>query len=155
MDPSELNIPGLRPPAPPSGDENVRAILRFGLWMVVSAVVIYAVLFGMFQYFDRQAAAADPARNPLLAGEPRPATPAARFPQPQLQSNAAADLVKIQAAEEEKLATFGWVDRNAGIVRMPIEHAMQMVAQHGVPVWPAAPPQPQQTSEKKILEKKK
>jgi len=155
MDPSELNIPGLRPPAPPSGDENVRAILRFGLWMVVAAVLIYAVLFGMFQYFDRQAALADPARNPLLVGEKPPATPVARFPQPQLQSNAAADLVQIQAAEEEKLDTYGWVDRNAGITRMPIEQAMRLVAQRGVPVWPAPPPQPPQTLQKNTLEMKK
>jgi hypothetical protein len=155
MDPSEMNIPGLRPPAPPSGDENVHAILRFGFWMVVAAVVIYAALFGMFQYFDRQAAAADPQKNPLLAGEPVPATPAARFPQPRLQANAAADLDKIRAAEDQTLASFGWVDRNAGIVRMPIEHAMQMVAARGVPVWPAPPPQPTQTSEKAPAEKKK
>ena len=144
MDPSELNIPGLRPPAPPSGDENVRAILRFGLGMVVAAVVIYAALFGMFQYFDRQAAAADPQKNPLLMGEKPPATPVARFPQPQLQADAAADLVKIQATEQEKLATYGWVDRNAGVVRMPIDQAMRLVAQRGVPVWPAPPPQPPQ-----------
>ena len=152
MDPSELNIPGLRPPAPPSGDENVRAILRFGLWMVVSAVVIYAALFGMFQYFDRQAAVADPAQNPLLVGEKPPATPVSRFPQPRLQANAAADLVKIQATEQEKLATYGWVDRNAGVVRMPIDQAMRLVAQRGVPVWPAPPPQPPQ---KTALEIKK
>ena len=149
MDPSELNIPGLRPPAPPSGDENVRGILHFALGMVVAAVVIYAVLFGMFQYFDRQAAAADPARNPLLAGEKPPANPAARFPQPQLQSNAAADLEKARAREEEFLSSYGWVDRNAGVVHMPVERAMQMIVEHGVPVWPPVPPQPAQTMEKK------
>ena len=149
MDPSELNIPGLRPPAPPSGDENVRGILRFGFWMIVAAVVIYAVLWGMFQYFDRQAAAADPARNPLLAGEKPPANPAARFPQPQLQPNAAADLEKTRAREDEILASYGWVDRNAGEVRMPVERAMQMIAERGVPVWPPAPQQPAQTMEKK------
>ncbi len=151
MDPSEMNIPGMRPPAP-HGDEDVRAILRFGIWMVVAAVVIYAVLFGMFQYFDRQAIAADPAKSPLLVGEKPPATPVSRFPQPQLQANAAADLVKIQATEQEKLATYGWVDRNAGVVRMPIDQAMRLVAQRGVPVWPAPPPQPPQ---KTALEIKK
>lgn len=149
MDPSELNIPGLRPPAPPHGDENVRAILHFALWMVVAAVVIYAVLFGMFQYFDREAAMADPARNPLLIGEKPPATPAARFPQPRLQANAAADLDKFRAAENETLASYGWVDRNAGIVHMPIDRAMQMVVERGVPVWPAPPTQPQPAMEMK------
>ncbi|MGH9492962.1 MAG: hypothetical protein ACRD2K_05635 [Terriglobales bacterium] len=149
MDPSELNIPGLRPPAPPSGDENVRGILRFGVWMVVAALVIYAVLFGMFQYFDRQAAAADPARNPLLAGEKPSASPAARFPQPQLQPNAAAELEKARAGEDEILASYGWVDRRAGVVRMPIDRAMQIIAERGVPVWPPAPPQPAQTMETK------
>ena len=144
MDPSELNIPGLRPPAPPSGDENVHAILRFGAWMVVSAVIIYATLFGLFQYFDWQAAASDPTENPLLAGEKPPASPAARFPQPRLQANAAADQVKIRAQEEDLLNTYGWVDRQAGVVHLPIERAMQMVAEKGVPVWPAPPPQPPQ-----------
>ena len=133
MDPSELNIPGMRPPAP-HDDENMRAILHFALWMVVAAVVIYAALWGMFKYFDWQAALADPAQNPLLVGEKPPATPAARFPQPRLQANAAADLVKLQATEEEKLDTYGWVDRNAGITRMPIEQAMRLVAEHGVRV---------------------
>ena len=148
MDPSELNIPGMRPP-PPRDDENMRAILRFALWMVVAAVVIYAVLFGMFQYFDRQAAAADPAQNPLLAGEKPPATPAARFPQPQLQANAAADLVKERAREDAQLSTYGWVDRQAGVVHLPVERAMQMIAERGVPTWPAPPSQPAQTVEKK------
>ena len=148
MDPSEMNIPGLRPP-PHRDDENVRAVLRFGLWLTVSALVIYAVLFGMFQYFDRQAAAADPERNPLLLGEKPPATPAARFPQPQLQANAAAELDKARAQEDEILAGYGWVNRNTGEVRMPVDRAMQIVAERGMPVWPAPPPQPAQTMEKK------
>jgi hypothetical protein len=151
MDPSELNIPGMRPPAP-HDDENMRAVLRFAAWLTVSAVVIYAVLFGMFQHFDRQAALSDPAANPLLVGEKPPATPEARFPQPQLQSDAAGDLVKIQAAEEEKLTTYGWADRPAGITRMPVEQAMHMIAEHGVPVWPAPP---SKTLENQTLEKKK
>ena len=153
MDPSEM-IPGLRPPAPPSGDENVRAVLHFGAWMIVSAVIIYAALFGLFQYFDWQAAVADPAQNPLLAGEKPPASPAARFPQPRLQADAAADQAKVRAQEEELLNTYGWVDRQAGVVHLPIDRAMQMIAEHGVPVWPAPPPQPAPTQQK-TLEKKK
>lgn len=153
MDPSEMNIPGMRPRAP-HDDENMRAILHFALWMVVAAVVIYASLWGMFKYFDWQAALADPAANPLLVGEKPPSTPAARFPEPRLQANAAADLVQIQSAEEEKLDTYGWVDRPAGITRMPVEQAMRLIAEHGVPVWPAPPPPPQ-TLEKKTREKKK
>jgi hypothetical protein len=152
MDPSELNIPGMRPP-PPRDDENMRAILRFALWMVVAAVIIYAALFGLFQYFDWQATTADPAQNPLLAGEKPPATPAARFPQPRLQANAAADQVKARAQEDELLSTYGWVDRQAGVVHLPIDRAMQMVAERGVPAWPAPPP-PAQTLGKKTLEKK-
>ena len=148
MDPSEMNIPGMRPPAP-RDDENMRAILRFGAWMVIAAVIIYAALFGLFQYFDWQAAVADPAQNPLLAGEKPPASPAARFPQPQLQANAAADQAKARAEEEELLNTYGWVDRQAGVVHLPIDRAMQMIAEHGVPVWPAPLPQPQPTLEKK------
>jgi hypothetical protein len=151
MDPSEMNIPGMRPPAP-HDDENVRGVLRFGAWMMVSAVIIYAALFGLFRYFDWQAAVADPEQNPLLAGEKPPASPVARFPEPRLQANAAADQVQIRAQEDELLDSYGWVDRRSGVVHLPIDRAMEMIAEHGVPVWPAPPP-PQ--AQGKTQEKKK
>lgn len=35
-------------------------------------------------------------------------------------------LEEVRAADEEKLNTYGWVDREAGIVRIPVERAMEL-----------------------------
>jgi hypothetical protein len=37
------------------------------------------------------------------------------------------------AEENAALATYGWVDRDAGIVRIPIERAMELLVLRGLP----------------------
>jgi len=55
-------------------------------------------------------------------------------PGPQLQSSPPADYQRIHARELETLATYGWVDHKAGVVHIPIEQAMAMVLERGLPV---------------------
>lgn len=45
------------------------------------------------------------------------------------------------AAERRLLDTYAWIDRNQGIVRIPVAVAMDLVAERGLPAQPA-PPQP-------------
>ncbi len=50
------------------------------------------------------------------------------------------DLERILAEQQSKLETYGWEDRQAGTVRIPIERAMDLLVQKGLPVAsPAAP----------------
>ena len=42
------------------------------------------------------------------------------------------------ARKRDRLASYGWVDRNAGVVHIPIDRAMELVAQ-GVRPAPGAP----------------
>ncbi len=53
------------------------------------------------------------------------------FPAPQLQRTPLADLEKVQKSQEEQLNGYAWVDKDRGIVRVPIERAMQIVASKG------------------------
>jgi len=39
----------------------------------------------------------------------------------------------MRAREDEILTTYGWVDRNAGIVRIPIDAAMKLTLERGLP----------------------
>jgi len=55
---------------------------------------------------------------------------------PRLQIDPAADLAWFRAAEERELGGYGWVDRQHGTVRIPIEKAMQDVAAAGIKDWP-------------------
>lgn len=61
-------------------------------------------------------------------------------PGPQLQTNPGADLKKFRAAEEKRLDTYYWVDRQKGLVHIPIEEAMKKLAVSGIPGFPKAEP---------------
>ena len=47
-------------------------------------------------------------------------------PEPRLQTNPREDLSELRASEDELLDSYGWVDKNAGVVRIPIDEAMKL-----------------------------
>lgn len=55
-------------------------------------------------------------------------------PAPRLQVNPAEDLKVYRSEEDVKLNTYGWVDKGAGIVHIPIERAMELSLERGFPV---------------------
>lgn len=57
-------------------------------------------------------------------------------PAPRLQVAPAEALKAYQAEENAKLTSYGWVEKNAGVVRIPIERAMQLSLERGFPVRP-------------------
>jgi hypothetical protein len=78
----------------------------------------------------------------MLAGDPRQGFPATeRFPQPRLQSDPAADLRALQARQGAQLEGYAWVDRDRGLVRVPVERAMEVIAGRGSGAYgPLEPP---------------
>jgi hypothetical protein len=56
-----------------------------------------------------------------------------RFPAPALQLNPHDDLVAFRARADAELNSYGWVDRSNGIVRIPIERAMDLIVERGLP----------------------
>ena len=56
-----------------------------------------------------------------------------RPPLPRLQAHPADDLAKVRAEEKATLESYGWVDRDAGVVRIPISEAMKLIAARGLP----------------------
>jgi hypothetical protein len=68
-----------------------------------------------------------------IAGGPPPTPPA-----PRLEAQPGQDLAAYRGVERAKLSTYRWVDRQAGLVAIPIDRAMDMVAQQGLPARPAS-----------------
>jgi hypothetical protein len=54
-------------------------------------------------------------------------------PEPRLQTEPREDLRNLRESEERTLTTYGWVDRNAGVVRIPIDRAMTLTVERGLP----------------------
>lgn len=64
-----------------------------------------------------------------------------KFPTPRLEiDDGDQDLADLHAREDLLLGNYSWVDQSKGIVRIPIERAMEIIAQRGLPV---APPEQQ------------
>jgi hypothetical protein len=55
------------------------------------------------------------------------------MPEPRLQVDAPNELRQMRAAEEATLNSYGWVDKEAGVVKIPVERAMEILAKKGLP----------------------
>jgi hypothetical protein len=102
-------------------------------WFVVILAAVSAVcmalVWGMFLWMETRVDASDPPRAPLAAPAlQQPAGPTLEF-----NLNEPGNLSEFRAREAETLSTYGWVDRNAGTVRIPIDQAKERLLQQGLP----------------------
>lgn len=124
-----------------STDLSAFAILGFLAGLAIVGVVMHIILAGMFSYLDTYTKTHQAATNPLAPAtsvdlrNPGPSV-ANEFPLPRLETNELGQLNNQRLQEENILNTYGWVDQTAGIAHIPIDRAMQMLAQRGLPVAP-------------------
>ena len=104
-------------------DINVWAVGKFGFALAGITVVSLLLLFGLMRYFQSQE------EHDVV----KTVEPAKMFPTPQLQTTPIPDLKTFHAEEEKTLNTYGWVDQKKGVVRIPIDRAIDVLAQRGLP----------------------
>jgi hypothetical protein len=107
-------------------DVNIWAIGKFLVALVAITMVSLILLLGLFKFFQSR-------EDTSVANtvEPRKL-----FPQPQLQQTPVVDLRTIRAEEEQYLNSYAWVDQKKGVVRIPIDRAIEVLAQRGLPSRP-------------------
>lgn len=106
-------------------DVNVKAILLIALTLVIVVSLFAAALRGLVTVLQFEAEA--PAVSPLARVEIEP-------PAPRLEAKPGEVLEQVRHHEQQALEGLGWVDRDIGIARIPIEQAMQILATRG---WPS------------------
>ena len=109
-------------------DVNIRAIFGFGGALIVIAVIIHIAIWGLFRLLESRANQSVQAAYPLATGQDDRLPP-----EPRLQTAPREDLGALRMREDTLLGSYGWVDRNAGVVRIPIERAMQLTLERGLP----------------------
>jgi hypothetical protein len=110
-------------------DVNVIAVSKVAIALLLVTILAMALLVGVFNYFKVQE-----------GGEAKTIEPTKVFPEPQLEKTPIPDLKAVREAEDQVLTTYGWVDQQKGVVRIPVAKAMDMVVAKGLPVRAAAPP---------------
>ena len=116
-------------------DVNFGGILGFGAGLIAIGTVVAIIVFVLFRYFEAREARTVPVEYPLAAGQGSRVPP-----EPRLQTNPREDLRDLRAKEDELLQSYGWVDKNAGIVRIPIDDAIRLTLERGLPSRQAAKP---------------
>lgn len=97
------------------------------VWPVLGAVVGFLLfvalwLTGIYFYYNWSTSGL------------RPPIPLA-FPKPQLQRTPLLNLQTLEARQRSQLEGYAWADRNRGIIRIPIERAMQILAGRGTDAY--------------------
>ena len=116
-----------------TSDINFRGVLAFGAGLIVAAIAIHFGIWLLFHFFQAREAQKAALEYPLAAGQQNRLPPEPRLqPSPPGWSTPREDLQKLRAEEDEILRSYGWVDKNAGIVRIPIDEAMKLTVKKGL-----------------------
>ena len=114
--------------------EDIRAtpVLQFLVAIAITSVVVCLLLLGFYRGMRSYVAALQPEPPHMRFEESREA------PAPRLQMRPDLDLQAVRAQEDRILTTYGWVDKSRGVVRIPIDEAMRLVAAQGLPATAAS-----------------
>jgi hypothetical protein len=106
-------------------DLDLKSIAVFVAVLLAGLVLTHFIVLGTFRFFlyiepkpETQSFTSPPAVGPAGAG---------------LLVNAPRRMADIRAQEDEILNNYGWMDPSRGVVRLPIEHAMDLVVERGLP----------------------
>ena len=80
-----------------------------------------------------------PVRAPPLPSPLEEANQPRVPPAPRLQERPENELLTFRLQEQDVLTSYGWVSESAGVARIPIERAIEILAERGLPLTAAAP----------------
>ena len=109
-------------------DVNVRAVSKFVVGLTLGMFAAALLMWLLFDRYASKEARTSRGFEPMAASDPRKGPP-----EPRLQKAPVMDLKEFRAGEEQILNSYGWVDPDKGVVRIPVERAMELVAKEGLP----------------------
>ena len=107
-------------------DVRLRPLIISGSSLAALAGLSLLAMWWLFGYFAARQMRLETALHPLLETPQLP-------PEPRLQVSPQLDTRAILANERSILGSYGWVDRQAGIVRIPIGRAIELLTERGLP----------------------
>ncbi len=107
-------------------DADTRKVLMFGVGLAAMLVAACFVGWITFAYLNAHQPPTGPPPSPLATGRRIP-------PEPRLQISETEDIGKVSAEEDNTLRSYGWVDKDGGVAHIPIERAMDLILERGIP----------------------
>ena len=109
-------------------DASVGGILFVGVGLAVAILVSGLIVFGIFEYLKDRPDQVGPS-NPMAESGNQPFPPA-----PRIDEYPASEMKQLREQEDRLLTTYGWVDKNSGLVRIPIDRAKRLQLERGFPL---------------------
>jgi hypothetical protein len=117
---------------------DVRGIVWTGIFLVAMALAVHLLMWWLLRGFSSFDEKRDVRLTPIEAASPQPPPP-----EPRLQVNPNEDMRRMREEEDRLLGQAGWVNRPQGVVRLPVDVAMEEILSKGVSATQAAsPPSP-------------
>ncbi len=109
-----------------TSDAKFRAVLWAGAGLVALMVATFALMLALLKFFETRQQASMAAPPPLAEIRPLP-------PAPRLQVTPELDWEHFHAEQDSLANSYGWVSKEAGVVRIPVERAMELMLKRGFP----------------------
>lgn len=115
-----------------ASDAHPATLVAWGVMLVSVTVLAALAAWAYFEVLAAQAARRDVQPSPLAATGPPP--------EPRLIVDEPAALKSVLEEERQVLGSYAWIDKQKGVVRIPLERAMELVAREGLPTRGSAGP---------------
>jgi hypothetical protein len=123
--------PSYAPPPYEKQEVNVKLIVVALAGLVIAVIIVLVIVWGIFQLH----VATTKDATPFIAGTVSPlATTPPPLPESKVEEHPWEYLPKLREHEDHILSTYGWVDQKAGVVRIPVDRAIDLTLQKGLPV---------------------
>jgi hypothetical protein len=124
-------------------DLSTRGVFAFMIGLAIVGVVIYFIIVGMYTFLDKYERSQMTTASPLVTSKgamSRVVTQAdmdKAFKDngaPMLETNERGQFRDFLINQENQLNSYGWVDEKAGVAHIPIDRAIELIVQRGLPV---------------------
>jgi hypothetical protein len=109
----------------------VRGLVGFAAALVGVTVLVLVSLSFVMREFSGEEKQLESLALPRFAGD------SGGFPAPRIQPDPAEELIKMKREDLGRLNDYGWIDRAAGIAHIPVERAIDILAEKGLPTTSA------------------
>ena len=113
-------------------DINERSTFWFGFWILVLMVGVSFLLKPLYNLLVARGVETQAPAAYVADADPEALRPSA----PRLQALPEVELAAFRAQEDAILGSYAWVEKDRGVVRIPVEEAMRLVAERGMPTFP-------------------
>jgi hypothetical protein len=110
-------------------------VWRFTAFVLGLIVVCMALMWGLSRFLKKEIADRQQPAPPLAGARENPLPPA-----PRLETAPAKELAALREREAAVLSTYAWVDKAKGIAEVPVDRAIEIAAEKGLPVKYGPPP---------------